>query len=170
MLRIMTPLHLLPALLLAPAVPPRPSARAPLQPLPARIYLTLKRGATEARASAIPAVSDVAVRQVLEIKPGETPELRWSVVSVDRKKPIASVAVHILVVRQGQRGERIPPGLRKGTLMDTVLGTDVAPGQSVSGQCKAPVFEIGSYLVELELLDEQGNRRQFCAVDLEVRP
>jgi hypothetical protein len=88
--------------------------------------------------------------------------------NTDPRKPVKDLVVHFLVTREASPDARIPPGPQKGGVLDTVLGTDLEVRGTTSGNFRTPIYEPGTYLVEIELLDVDGVRRQFCALDLQV--
>jgi len=163
---MLLPLFLI-ALLLAPRVPPRPRPAPPVA-LPTAIFLTVKTGGKETRASVQPRQASPAARPVAVLKAGETPSIRWSVRNTHPKNPITNVVVHFLITRQDASGAPIPERPQKGSVVDTVFGTSIRANDVTAGSYETPVEEPGSYLVEVELLDPQGNRRNYCAVDLTV--
>jgi hypothetical protein len=159
---------MLPLLLLLALAAPPPRAPAPARPLPVIAALTVKTTQGEARASAAPGEAPAPRREVVVMKAGEKPQIRWSVRNPDARKAAGELVVHFLVTREGAPGEEIARGVRKGSLIDQVLGTNLAPRESVSGSFNTAVYEPGAYLVELELLDPRGVRLRYCAVDLTV--
>lgn len=152
--------------LLPLAAPPR--AALPPGAVPLALAVTLNTRAGEARALTPPGEEPPPRRPIATAMPGETPRIRWSVRNADRGAPVQDVVIHGLVVRENAPGERIPLGLRRGSVLDTVLGTTIAPGGAVTGTWNTPIHEPGAYLVEIEVLDPQGNRRAYCAADLQV--
>jgi hypothetical protein len=54
--------------------------------------------------------------------------------------------------------------------MDSVMGTDISAKQAVAGTSATAIWEPGCYLVELELLDDQGKRRNYCLLEMTVTP
>jgi hypothetical protein len=143
---------------------------APLAPLTASIRLTMKTAAGMVEVTAAGAKPQAQPRPMLTLKTGEQPQVRWQIRNTDLKKAVPSVVVHFLVNREGAAGAPIPAGPQKGSYQDSVLGTDLPPKGGTSGEYATAVYEPGVYLVEIEILDEEGNRRMFCAVDLKVEP
>lgn len=148
-----------------PRIPPRPKA---LAVLPISIAMTVKTAAGESRASVAPGKAPVEPRAVAAVKPGEKPQIRWQVRNMHPKLPVRNVVIHFLVTRQEKAGEAVPASSRKGSVMDSVIGTDLSPKQAVSGSQNTALWEPGSYLVEVEILDPQGNRRHYCIAELLV--
>ena len=148
--------------------PPRPRAPVPLPPPTTTITMAAATAAGEARAEARPGQAPPAAREVAVLRPGEKPRIRWTVRNVDLKAAVRSIVVHVLITRQAAPGEEIPSTLRKGSVFDSVLGTDLSPRGATTGVYNTAIHEPGSYLVQVELLDPQGIRRQQCALELRV--
>jgi hypothetical protein len=165
---------LLPLLLIAAPGPrvtlPRgPSPlRKPPPPLSTSIALTIKTATGETRDNTPAAGAVAAARPVAVLKSGEKPQIRWSIRNTDPKKPIPDVVLHFLVTREQSANEPIPVDPRKGTLMDQVMGTTLAPKGATTGNYNTAIYEPGIYLVQVEILDDSGQRRQSCALDLKV--
>ena len=148
---------------------PRDTPRkAPLAPLTASLALTVHTPAGEVKVQSSPAQAPPKERAGIAVKSGEKPQIRWQVKNVDPKKAVRSVVVHFLVHKQSQPGEALPLGPRKGSWMDSVMGTDISPKQAVSGSTATAIYDPGCYLVELELLDEEGKRRNYCLLEMTV--
>jgi hypothetical protein len=64
--------------------------------------------------------------------------------------------------------EPIPSNPRKGKLMDQVMGMTLAAKGATTGNYNTAIYEPGVYLVQVEILDADGQRRQSCALDLKV--
>lgn len=158
-------------LLAAPPVriPPRPRGTPVLPPLTTTIQLAIKSGGAETSAVVKPGQTPAASRPVVSLKAGEKPQIRWTIKNTDPKKPVEELVVHFLITRQDRVGAPIPPPPPQvGSLTDSVLGTTLTGGAATTGDFNTPIHKPGIYLVELELLDGQGNRRQYCALDLKV--
>lgn len=149
-----------------PRLPRGPAAGLP--PLPLSISMALKTAAGERRASAAPKQAQPEPRPLVTSRPGEAPQIRWFIRNTDAKKTLADLVVHLRVDREAAPGERIGPGPQKGAVIDTVLGTDLPPRGTTSGNYNTPIYEPGVYVVAVEILDARGNRRQLCVMDLKV--
>jgi hypothetical protein len=101
------------------------------------------------------------------LKSGETPQIRWQVRNAD-PKPVRDVVVHFLVTSVPNAGSTVPAAPRKGSVMDQVMGLTLTGKGATNGTYNTAVYQPGIYLVEVELLDPEGNRRQYCALDLKV--
>lgn len=143
--------------------PPRTPA-----PLPIAISLTAKTAAGESRVTVLPK-QEPSTRPLALIQAGEKPQLRWSVRNNDAKAPVKDIVVHFLILREEAAGEKIAAGLRKGSVLDQVMGTTLRPQAVAGGNYNTAIYEPGFYLVEVEVLDPDGNRRLYAALDLEVR-
>lgn len=148
-----------------PRVPPR---SAPTPPFTASLALTVRTAAGEVKAQTSPTQKPAPERAQIAVKAGEKPQIRWQVKNVDPKLAIRNVVVHFLVHKQGQPGEALPAGPRKGSWMDSVMGTDISVKQAVSGSSATQIWNPGCYLVELELMDDQGKRRNYCLLEMTV--
>lgn len=148
-----------------PRVPPRAT---PTPPFAANLALTVKGAAGEAKAQTSPTQALPMERAQVVVKAGEKPQIRWQVKNVHPKLAIRNVVVHFLVHKQAQPGEALPAGPRKGSWMDSVMGTDISVKQAVSGSSATPIWDPGCYLVELELMDDQGKRRNYCLLEMTV--
>lgn len=156
-------------LLTAPFVRlPRDQKQPSGPPLPASIALTVKSAAGATRAGISGSQKQPRTRLRARVKAGEKPEIRWMVKNLDPRKPIKDVVVHFLVTRQRAPNEPVPAAPRQGSVMDQVMGMTLAPRGATTGNYHTALHEPGDYLVEVELLDPNGSRRQFCAVDLRV--
>lgn len=168
----MYPLALL--LLLAPPSPrvtlPRtpPPLRKPPPPLTTSIALTIKTASGETRDASPAAGAAPATRLVAMVKSGEKPQIRWAIRNTDAKQPIPDIVMHFLVTREQMPNEPIPTDPRKGTLMDQVMGMTLAPKGATTGNYNTAIYEPGIYLVQVEILDATGQRRQQCVLDLKV--
>ena len=151
-----------------PRLPRRPPPPPPPPPFSTSINLVIKTAAGEARAAGQPKQAPVEPRPLAVIKVGEKPQIRWLVRNVDPRKAGKKVAVHFLVQRQEAAGAKIPAELQRGSLIDHLMGTELAPKGSTAGSYNTAIYTPGFYLVEIELLDETGKRRQYCVVDLQV--
>ena len=167
MLLSLTPI-LLPALLAPIPRMPRVLPGAALPPVTTSIALVVKTGSGETRATVAPQDKREVQRPIAAIKAGEKPQIRWQVRNIDPKKPTPDVALHFLVHREKEAGAAIPDQPQKGSLADQVLGTDLPPKGSTGGNYNTAIYEPGVYLVEVELLTPQGDRRQYVAIDLKV--
>jgi hypothetical protein len=78
------------------------------------------------------------------------------------------VVVHFLVTSVPEAGTAVPLAPRKGSLMDQVMGLTLGAKGTTSGNYNTAIYQPGFYLVEIELLDPDGNRRQYCTLDLKV--
>jgi hypothetical protein len=145
-----------------------PRGPQPTQPLPTSTSLTVRTAAGEARATVLPGQPSPDPRPLAETKAGVKPQIRWAVRNLDPKRAVRNLVVHFLVTREERAGEPIPASPRQGSLLDSVLGTDLSARQGTTGNYNTAIYEPGVYLVEVELLDPQGNRRQYCAIDLKV--
>ena len=160
---------LLCSLLLAPLPRvPRPRPRAPLPVLPVSISISVKSATGETRAISLPKQPKAQPRVSAAIKAGDKPQIRWQVRNLDSKAPIRNVVVHFLIRREVTAGTQPRGGPDKGALVDSLLGTELSPRGASTGDYNTAIHEPGAYLVEVELLDPQGNRRQYCALDLKV--
>jgi len=160
---------LLCSLLLAPLPRvPRTRARAPLPVLPASISISVKSATGETRATSLPKQPQAQPRAGAAIKAGEKPQIRWQVRNLDSKAPVRNVVVHFLIRRVDTAAVRTRGGTQAGSLADSLLGTELSPRGAAMGDYNTAIHEPGAYLVEVELLDPQGNRRQYCALDLKV--
>jgi hypothetical protein len=148
-----------------PRLPPR---NVPTPPFAANLALTVRGPAGEAKALSSKGQTPPLERASVTVKAGEKPQIRWQVKNVDPKLAIRNVVVHFLVHKQTQPGEALPAGARKGSWMDSVMGTDISVKQAVSGTSNTPIWDPGCYLVELELLDDQGKRRNYCLLEMTV--
>lgn len=167
MLLSLTPILL--ASFLAP-IPRMPRGRpgSALPPMNTSIALVVKTGSGETRATVLPQAKGEAQRPIATIKAGEKPQIRWQVRNLDAKKPAENVALHFLIHREKDAGALIPDQPQQGSLADQVLGTDLPPKGATSGSYNTAIHEAGVYLVEVELLTPQGERRQYVAIDLKV--
>lgn len=145
--------------------PPRP---APIVAPTTRIDLVVKTTTGETKVSILPTQAQPEPRPIAVMRAGEKPQIRYLVQNLSATVPVKDLAIHLLVLREEMAGEKIPPGPRKGTVLDTVLGTDLAAKRGTSGNYNTAISVPGIYLVELEILDPNGNRRQFCALELRV--
>lgn len=153
----------------AEPLPVRPRlGRESQPPLPLGLTLVMKTGAGEVRAASLPGHPSAEPRPVAVMKAGDKPQIRWEIRNTDPKNAVRNVVVHFLVTREDAPASRIPAGPQRGTTMDSVLGTDLSAKARTTGNYNTPIFEPGTYLVEIEILDPQGNRRQFAALDLKV--
>lgn len=150
-----------------PRVPPR---KKPTPPFTANLALTVRTTGGEAKAQSTPGQSPPQQRANVTLKAGEKPQIRWQVKNVNPKAAIRSVVVHFLVHKQSDPGEAIPATPRKGSWMDSVMGTDISVKQAVSGSTATAIWSPGCYLVQLELLDEEAKRRNFCLLEITVTP
>ena len=141
----------------------------PAAPVTTSISLTLKAGENLARAQALPGQAPPAARATVSLKSGEKPLVRWEARNRDPKKSVASIVVHFLITRENHAGAPIPDGPQKGGYQDSVLGTDLAPRETTTGEYNTAVYEPGTYLVEVEILDETGTRQQYCAAEMVVQ-
>lgn len=139
-----------------------------LPPLPVSISLVVAAAGRETRALVTPKQPHREPRPVVVLRAGDTPQIRWEVRNLDSAAAVRSIVVHFLVHRQEAPGAKIPAEPQKGSAIDSVLGTDLSARGATTGNYNTPLPEPGAYLVEVELLDPQGNRRQYCAVDLRV--
>ena len=144
---------------------PRPTA--PPAPLTTTMTLVIKTAAGEVRADAAKP-PPAGERPTAVLKSGEKPQVRWQIKNTDPRKPVSNMVVHFLITREAAAGTPIPAGPQRGSWQDSVLGTDFGPHEGTSGEYRAALYEPGYYLVELEILDETGARRQYCALDLKV--
>lgn len=161
------------ALLLTPAIPRMPRStprRAAIPPFNASLSLTLRTKGGEVRITQRPGKPVPAERPTVTLKAGEKPQIRWQVRNIDPAKAIRNVVVHFLVRREVKAGEAIPASPSQGSLVDTVMGTDISVRNGISGSANTAVWEPGTYLVELELLDEEGQRRNFSVAEMTVTP
>jgi hypothetical protein len=165
---------LLPLVLIAAQGPrvtlPRGSSplRKPPPPLSTSIAVTIKTAAGVARDTTPAKGATASTRPLAVLKSGEKPQIRWMIRNIDPKKPIPDIVLHFLVTREQSANEPIPPDPRKGTLMDQVMGTTLAPKGATTGNYNTAIYEPGIYLVQVEVLDDSGRRRQSCALDLRV--
>jgi hypothetical protein len=162
---------ILPLLILAqlprmPRQPPRPTAAPP--PLPTALSLVVQTPSGEQRLNLKSKQGVPGSRPAATLKAGEKPQIRWLVSNQDPKNAVRNLVVHFLVTREADTNEAIPATPRKGSQMDQVLGTDLSVKGSTSGNYNTAIHEPGIYLVEVELLDPEGNRRQYAAIDLKV--
>lgn len=166
------------ALLVAPfpRMPRAPAAQA-LPPVTTSIALTVRSGSVETRTLVRPPSKDARdardareppPRPTAAVRSGEKPQVRWLVRNMDPKRPVSQVAVHFLIHRERSAGQPIPEEPRQGSVADQVLGTDLPPGGTTSGNYNVAIYEPGSYLVELELLTPEGVRRQYATIELKV--
>jgi len=160
---------LLEVLLLAQG-PRLPRAGASLPPLPTSLALIVKAPGGEARAAVDPGKEPGEARPRATLQAGQTPQIRWQVKNTDRRIAVRTIVVHFLVTPQRAAGEPLPRGPQQGRTIDVVLGTDLSPGAVATGNYNTPIHDPGIYLVEIELLDAQGNRRHYCVAELEVVP
>jgi hypothetical protein len=167
-LLLLTQLAAPPAVKRLPRTPPRPTPAAAQKVLTTRIDLVVKTATGETRTSALPGKVPPEVRPIATMRVGEKPQIRYQVLNLHATQPVKDVVVHLLVRREEASGEPIPTGAIRGTVLDTVMGTDLAAKRGTSGNYNTAIHQPGNYLVELELLDPQGNRRQYCALDLKV--
>jgi len=167
-------LFLLPLLLFAPPSPritlPRGPAplRKPPPPLTTSIALVVKTAAGEVRTGSPTSSAAPATRPMAILKSGEKPQIRWAIRNTDARKPIPDVVMHFLVTREQMPNEPIPADPRKGTQIDQVMGMTLAAKGVTTGNYNTPIFEPGVYLVQVEILDATGQRRQQCVLDLKV--
>lgn len=161
------------SVLVAPPAPKRLPRGAPPRPAAVvapttRIDLVVKTAAGETKASTLPTQAPPATRATATARVGETPQIRYRVQNLSATKPVPDLVVHLLVRREEKAGEQIPAGAQKGSILDTVMGTDLAAKRGTSGNYNTAISAPGVYLVELELLDPEGNRRQYCVLELKV--
>lgn len=164
-------LKFLAVVLLAAPFPRLPRNQKPPPPPPptaTSIALTVKTAAGDTRASIAFKGKPPERRALATMKSGEVPEIRWMVKNVDLRKPIKDVVVHFLVTREQTPNEAVPSGPRKGSVMDQVMGMTLAAKGATTGDYNTAIYEPGLYLVEVELLDPNGFRQQYCALDLKV--
>ena len=147
-----------------PRIPKRP--RAP-QPLPVSLTLSALGSGGEQTVRFLPGKPNPG-RPVLSARTGDRPLIRYTVANLDAAKGVGSIVVHFLIHKIGEVGEAIPDNPRKGSFQDTVVGLELGPSRTVKGQSATPIDEAGIYLIELEILDDQGSRRQIAAADLRV--
>jgi hypothetical protein len=150
-----------------PRVPPR---TPPTPPYTANLALSIRTAAGEVKAQSAAGQAPPQQRANVTVKAGEKPQIRWQVKNLDPKRAIRSVVVHFLVHKQTQPGEAVPAGPRKGSWMDSVMGTDISAKQAVSGSTATAIWDPGCYLVEIELLDDQAKRRNYCLLEMTVTP
>jgi hypothetical protein len=165
---LLTQLAAPPALKRLPRTPTKPPPAAAQKVPTTRIDLVVKTSTGETRASVLPGKAQPEPRPIATIRAGEKPQIRYLVQNLSATQPVKDIVVHLLVLREEAAGEPIPAGARKGTVLDTVMGTNLAAKRGTSGNYNTAIHQPGNYLVELELLDPQGNRRQYCALELKV--
>lgn len=151
-----------------PRMPRNVKPPPPPPPLTTSISLRIKTAAGDTVVTSVPKQAPAPVRPSAALKSGEKPQIRWFIQNVDLKKPVSNIVVHFLITKEAAPGAAIPSAPQKGSYQDSVMGTDLAPHEATSGAYNTAIYEPGTYLVEVELLDDQGNRRQYCAVDLKV--
>jgi hypothetical protein len=173
------PILLLTTLLAPPAARSAPPGRMPrlprnvpprtAPPLPVAVFLTARTSGGEVRVSAPPPPADSGARPQLTLRSGEKPDIRWTVRNTHPRSKIMNLAVHFLIKREQAEGERVPSGPPQPEYYaDTLIGTDLSAKGSTTGSFNTAIYEPGVYLVEVELLDPQGNRRQFCVLEIKV--
>lgn len=142
--------------------------RKPPPPLTTSIALAIKTAAGESRDANPAAGAAASTRPIAVLKSGEKPQIRWSIRNTNASKPIPDVVMHFLVTREQMPNEPIPADPRKGTLMDQVMGMTLAAKGATTGNYNTAIYEPGIYLVQVEILDATGQRRQSCVLDLRV--
>lgn len=149
---------------------PRNPAPPPATPLPRlALYLSAEAESHSARATSTgPGAKAAPVRQCIPVPSGSTPELRWAIKNLDARQPAKDIVVHFLIHSLQLRGEALPPVPVKGSLADQVMGTDLAAGRQTTGRYRLPIHRPGVYLVQIEIVDIQGSRRQQASLELEV--
>jgi len=156
----------LPVLLLLaplPRLPRAPTTPAPRAALTTHLALVVRTASGETRA-ATPGVPPPTRPPVGELKAGEKPEIRWSVRNGSAKAAVRRVVVHFTVRRVVEGA----PAREARALVNSVLGTDLSPGASVTGSCRNALPAAGAYQAVIELTDGAGARLQHCAIDLRV--
>ncbi len=139
-----------------------------LPPLPTRIDLVLKTAAGEVRAAAPAKANSPDPRPTASVGAGTRPQIRWSVVNTDPKEAVRSIVVHFFVTKTEKLGIPLVTGPQKGSAIDSVLGTDLSAKLGTTGNYNTPLSEPGLYLVGIEILDQDGNRRQLCTLEVKV--
>jgi hypothetical protein len=129
--------------------------------------MAIKSPAGETRAAAAQGAPPTDPRPLALVKSGDIPQIRWQVRNTDAK-PVRDVVVHFLVTSVPEAGTAVPLAPRKGSLMDQVMGLTLGAKGTTSGNYNTAIYQPGFYLVEIELLDPDGNRRQYCTLDLKV--
>ena len=154
-------------------LPRRPRSVAASPPFPVRVTLSVHAAEGDATTEILPhaAVGSrpaAVVRPIAALKSGETPRIRWRVASLDAKNIVTHLVVHLLIRKADDVDAPIPEAFQEGPILDTVLGTDLAPRGSTDGEIATALYGAGVYLVEIELRDDTGARRQYAAIDLKV--
>jgi hypothetical protein len=130
----------------------------------------IKTSAGETRATVQPGQSPAEPRPLATIKSGEKPQIRWLIKNLDPKQAVPNIAVYFVLIKEEAAGAKLPTDAppRKEAIAESVLGTDLAPKGATSGNYNTALYGPGFYLVEIELLDPEGVRRQYCALDLQI--
>lgn len=160
-------------LLLAPGAPvlkrmpreaPAPSVVAPLP-----ITGNLKATAVGMPPCVATLVRKPGPRPTFSPPAGQTPQIEWEVKNTDSRRKSPSLVVHVLINRQTGPEQPIPNSPQRGSFLDQVMGTELRPGGKTTGRLKVPITQPGRYLVELEILNESGERVALAALNLQQR-
>jgi hypothetical protein len=112
------------------------------------------------------------LRAVLEVQAGDTIAIKWTLTSTAPKETVKDVLVHFYAVKIDKAGDRPPPKLDKGVLLETALTMDFKPKDKSEGELNLLVDKAGVYLLRLETsykpVDPEAHQ-PFATLDLIVR-
>jgi len=111
-------------------------------------------------------------RAILEIQAGDTITIKWTLTSIAPKETVKDVLVHFYAVKIDKAGDRPPPKLDKGVLLETALTMDFKPKDKSEGELNLLVDKAGVYLLRLETSFKHVDAEAlepFATLDLIVR-
>lgn len=114
------------------------------------------------------APGEAAPAGMITITSGERPHIRWQVRNLDRRASTGDIAIHFLIDYAADSPASGSP-VREGSLLDSLVGTSIPPRGTSVGASDTPLFERGSFTVEVELIDPSGRRLQRCSIGLVVK-
>lgn len=136
------------------------------------IDLEAKSGAATktATVSTTGSVAKPKARGILEIKPGESMTVKWTVTYTAKQGMVKDQLIHFFVVKEEKVGQVAVPKLDKDVAVESALTMDFNPKDKTDGELTFTLDRPGSYLLRLEASKADGDDHEhFAALDIVVK-
>jgi hypothetical protein len=108
-------------------------------------------------------------RPLAKATTGEPLALQFFLTNTYPHGVLKNVTVRYYVVREGKRGQKAVPDLKKGTVAGGQFTMNFKPNCRVGSRVNFRIKEAGIYLLRVETINTDSDHEHFSAIDIEVK-
>jgi hypothetical protein len=131
--------------------------------------LSRNQTAKEAYADQAPPAGGLNPRPVLKVAAGEKITAQFVMTNVLPHGQAKNAGVHYYVAREKQAGQKTPPDLQAGVVIQGNFILNLKPKARIGMREEFVIRQPGTYLLRVESVRTQRDHEHFSAIDLEIQ-